>query len=313
MSSERTYFSGVKLNRLCEERSNPESEKKFIEDPSALCILFNKFSFAVFENKELYKSNLHKEALNIIDRDTLTFLGVQLNENKTPIFVAQIQEPKIPTLPPNISFELSLNATLPFTPDEAALTGYAKSMVRQHVVATFCPICGSKTVPQWIGTKRFCAKCNQDIFTRTDPVWIITVVHPTDPRKVLLVHKIGFPNLFHSCVAGFIEPGETAEEATCREVMEETGVLVDISTLKFVGTQPWPANIGSQLMIGFIGRAKTEDITIDPSEIDHAQWYTDVEVRKAIEGDKEVNDNILTLPVTIGIATKMLRVWLESL
>ena len=314
MSGIRPFFTGVKIDRMCEERCNPEAEKKFLGDPTALCILFNRFMVAIVtETKELYMSNLHGEALGLIERDTLTFLGVQLNEAKTPIFSAQIQEAKIASLREGVSFERSLRAAPFLTPDDGALLGYAKSMMRQHVVATFCPACGSKTEPQWIGTKRFCATCNQDIFTRTDPVCIIAVVHPTDPRRVLLVHKIGFPKLFHSCVAGFIEPGETAEEATCREVMEETGVAVDIGTVRFVATQPWPADIGSQLMIGFVGRATTEEITVDPNEIDHARWYTVDEVTKAIEGDKEVTENVLTLPVALGLAIKLLRTWIETL
>ena len=316
MSGERTFFSGVKLNRLCEERPNPDSERKFLEDKAAQCVLFHKYAVAITEGKRLYISDLHSEAMGLIERDTLTFLGVQTSEVKAPMFAAQVKQEKVSELTalrPNVSFVPSVKTAALLTPDDGALLGYAKSMVRQHSVATFCPACGSKTEPQWIGTKRFCASCHQDIFTRTDPVSIVVVIHPTDPRKVLLVHKIGRPETFHSCVAGFVEPGETAEECACREVMEEAGVAVDISTLRFVATQPWPADIGSQLMIGFIGRATTEEITTDPNEIDHAQWYTEDEVRKALSGDKETTENVLALPGVSALAPKMLRIWLESL
>lgn len=323
MSCERTFFSGVKLDRLCEERSNPDSEKKFLEDPAALCLLFGNSSNTIAllgddKVKKLYMSNLHSEALGLIDRSTLTFLGVQPNDTKTPVFAAHINDDDrdrktvAAIREKGASFERAIRIAGLLTADEGALLGYAKSMVRQHSVATFCPVCGSKTVPQWIGTNRFCALCKRDIFTRTDPVSIVVVVHPTDPSKALLVHKLGFPTLFHSCVAGFIEPGETAEEACCREVMEETGVALDLGSLRFVATQPWPADIGSQLMIGFIGRALIEGTTLDPNEIDHAQWYTKDEVRRSLDGDKDVTENVLSLPVVTGLASKMLRIWVES-
>ncbi len=162
-------------------------------------------------------------------------------------------------------------------PDELATYGGARSMVDWHARHRFCARCGSPTSLTKGGWQRNCMSdgCNAEHFPRVDPVTIMLVEHD---GNILLGRQPRFPAGNFSALAGFVEPGETIEEAVAREVQEEAGVRVrDVS---YVMSQPWP--FPSSLMIGCHAHADDPAITIDAHELEDARWFTRAEVEQAM-------------------------------
>jgi NAD+ diphosphatase len=186
--------------------------------------------------------------------------------------------------------------------DELALYGGARSVLDWHARHRFCPQCGGATVLAKGGWQRDCTACGAQQFPRTDPVTIMLVEHE---RRVLLGRNARFPQGSYSALAGFVEPGETIEEAVAREVFEEAGVVVrDVS---YIASQPWP--FPSQLMIACHAYADDHALTIDPAEIEDARWFTRDEVIEAFE--KGAESTSFRAPFAIAVAHHMLRWWLE--
>lgn len=204
---------------------------------------------------------------------------------------------------------------------DAALAAYGRLMVRQHVRgaggARHCAACGAATAARAAGTKRRCAACARDVFTRTDPVAIVLVVDAAPgARRTLLVRKAQYvPRTRHTCVAGFVEPGESAEEAAAREVKEETNVDVDPASVRFVASQPWPSALGSQLMLGFMCRARADSAPVraDPAELDDARWYTVDDVRAALAAPDPAADPHFSVPGPWALAHTMLARWVQQM
>ena len=188
--------------------------------------------------------------------------------------------------------------------DELALYGGARSLLDWHARHRFCPRCGGATVLAKGGWQRDCAsgECGAQHFPRTDPVTIMLVEHE---GRLLLGRKAGFPDGSYSALAGFIEPGETIEEAVAREVFEEAGVRV--RDVGYIASQPWP--FPSQLMIACHAFADDDKVTIDRTELEDARWFTRDEVVEALERGPESTS--FRAPFAIAVANHMLHWWLE--
>jgi NAD+ diphosphatase len=169
----------------------------------------------------------------------------------------------------------------------------------------FCANCGAKTDAAAAGNTRVCPECKTQHFPRTDPVSIMLVVKGD---KCLLGRKAMFPPGMYSALAGFIEPGETIEDAVRREVLEESGIHT--STVRYMFSQPWP--FPSSLMMGCIAEATSEEITIDEDELEHAGWFSRDEIEEALE--RSINtppgDGLFRMPHPIAIAHHLVRAWL---
>uniref|UniRef100_A0A3Q1FKY2 NAD(+) diphosphatase n=1 Tax=Acanthochromis polyacanthus TaxID=80966 RepID=A0A3Q1FKY2_9TELE len=160
--------------------------------------------------------------------------------------------------------------------EEAGVMAQARSVLAWHSRYSFCPTCGSSTSLEEAGYKRKClnSECRSQqgvhntCYPRVDPVVIMLVIHP-DGNQCLLGRKKMFPAGFFSCLAGFVEPGESLEEAVRREVEEESGVKV--GPVHYVSCQPWP--MPSSLMMGCLAVAVSTDIRVDESEIEEAHWF----------------------------------------
>lgn len=162
------------------------------------------------------------------------------------------------------------------TPAEAAVLSTAKGVLGWHRIHPFCARCGERTAPQDAGWRRRCAACGGLHFPRTDPVVIMLI---TRGDKVLLGRQRVWPPGLYSLLAGFMEPGETIEDAVRRETREESAVRV--GRVRFIASQPWP--FPASLMLGCWGEALTDEITIDP-EIEDALWLSRAEVAEALDG-----------------------------
>jgi len=184
-----------------------------------------------------------------------------------------------PALPPEAGFHELRAVMTRLAPDEASLAATARAILHWHRSHGFCATCGAASDLAMAGWQRNCPACGAQHFPRTDPVVIMLV---TRGNRVLLGRSPGWPEGMYSCLAGFVEPGETIETAVRREVMEEAGIRV--GAVRPVASQPWP--FPASLMIGCVAEAETETITHDPAELDHAMWLTREEVLAVVAGER---------------------------
>ncbi|KHL25442.1 NUDIX hydrolase [Croceibacterium mercuriale] len=189
---------------------------------------------------------------------------------------------------------------------DLALYGGARSMLDWHARHRFCANCGASTLIAKGGWQRNCDTCGASHFPRTDPVAIMLVEHDgKDGRRLLLGRQARFPVGRYSALAGFVEPGETLEEAVAREVQEEAGVTV--RDVRYLFSQPWP--FPSQLMLACIGQAGDDRLTLDVQELEDARWFTRAEVAQALAG----GDNAAFVPPpAAAVARTMLQWWLDQ-
>ncbi|WP_096784674.1 NAD(+) diphosphatase [Rhodobacter sp. CZR27] len=182
-----------------------------------------------------------------------------------------------PALPATIAFGELRGLMLQLDPREAELAATAKALVQWHRSHRFCSACGAPSEPAEGGWQRRCPVCAAQHFPRTDPVVIMLVTHG---NRALVGRSAGWPEGFYSCLAGFVEPGETIEAAVRREVDEETGVKV--GEVRYLASQPWP--FPASLMVGCHGVALTDAITLDPAELEDALWLTREEMVSVMAG-----------------------------
>jgi NAD+ diphosphatase len=184
---------------------------------------------------------------------------------------------------------------------DAAIAAQARAMVDWHRRHGHCAECGGHTRSVQGGANRICFDCQSEHFPRTDPVAIAVVVKGD---RCLLGRGPGWPDGMYSALAGFIEAGESLEDAARREVLEETGVRV--GAVRYLRSQPWP--FPSSLMIGCIAEAESEEIEIDPAELDDAKWFSRDALRAALAGKRED----LHVPPPFAIAHHLIRAWVEG-
>ena len=174
----------------------------------------------------------------------------------------------------------------------------ATALYEWHRSNPGCARCGAATAPDRAGTARRCPQCGHELFSRTDPAVIVAVTDPAD--RLLLTHARGWPGNRVSVQAGFIEAGESAEQACHREIREETGLT--IRELRFVGTQPWP--FPRSLMLGFETRTDGTEPCLDGEELAWGSFYTRKGLRRAVKEEE------LTLPGSISLARQLIESWL---
>ncbi len=181
---------------------------------------------------------------------------------------------------------------------DAGLLTHAIALANWHDTHTHCPIDGTPTVVNPGGHSTTCPADGTEHFPRTDPAVIMLVTDPDD--RCLLARNVTWPQRRVSILAGFVDPGESAEHAVAREVHEETGITVDQVT--YLGSQPWP--MPRSLMLGFRAQA-TGDLTIrvDADEIAEAHWYSREDLRRVLEARE------LALPPAVSIARRIIEAW----
>lgn len=190
------------------------------------------------------------------------------------------------------------------SPPDLAVYGAAKALVDWHARHRFCARCGHGTTLTKGGWQRNCSNtaCKGEHFPRVDPVTIMTVEHE---GRLLLGRQPRFPPRRYSALAGFVEPGETIEEAVAREISEEAGIVV--RDVRYVASQPWP--FPSSLMIACHAFAENDAVTIDKTELDDARWFTRDDVLAAMRGEDGAG---FIAPPPFAIAHHLLRWWLNQ-
>ncbi len=163
----------------------------------------------------------------------------------------------------------------------------------------FCGRCGAKSISAIGGYRRDCPSCDSKIFPRTDPVVIMLALKDD---KCLLGRSPHFPEGWFSTLAGFVEPGETMEDAMRRETFEESGIK--IGRVKFHANQPWP--FPHSLMLGLYGEAISEEITMDESELEDCRWFSRDEVKMMMT---ETHPDGLICPPNKAISSALVKFW----
>ena len=211
--------------------------------------------------------------------------------NGSPIFAVEtLTEGEVHDLR-EVGFQLSDN--------ERDIAAAAAAIISWHQLEPMCPQCGGPTTVINGGFARHCAVCNRDHFPRTDPAVIVAVVDDQD--RLLLGGQPTWGNRV-SVLAGFVEAGESLEQAIHREIGEE--VDIDLGEVTYFGSQPWP--FPRSLMVGFFARARSTRICVDITEIAHAEWYT----RDALQ--EKLTAGELGLPGPSSIASRLIQTWMDG-
>ncbi|KAG7489591.1 peroxisomal NADH pyrophosphatase NUDT12 [Solea senegalensis] len=337
---QENYFSRETLDRMSAKRTDKVWLDAKQSHPDTIYLLFSNLSPMVSspqdgndggETKlcqfkyEVVKDLLQKPAT------VLVFLGVEKRKNCSSSFSSSqtkggVQDPAAwfaictdedeaellkRCKQKNCSFPKMPNRDLlKLTEEEAGVVAQARSVLGWHSRYSFCPTCGSSTKLEEGGYKRSCLNLDcrslrgvhNTCYPRVDPVVIMLVIHP-DGNQCLLGRKKVFPSGMFSCLAGFIEPGETIEDAVRREVEEESGVK--IGPVQYVSCQPWP--MPSNLMIGCLALAISTDIRVDENEIEEARWFTRQQVIDSLfRGESPA----FTAPPRQTIAHQLIKHWI---
>ena len=185
---------------------------------------------------------------------------------------------------------------------EIGMLAQAKSLLLWHSRHRFCANCGAPTTPAQAGLRRDCGACSAQHFPRTDPVTIMLVAQG---ERCILGRQSRFVAGSYSCLAGFVSPGETIEDAVRREVLEEAGIRV--GRVRYQLSQPWP--FPSSLMIGCFAQALDDAIVIDREELEDARWFSRQEVVAMLE--RRHQDGLVT-PPPMAIAHHLMRAWVDG-
>ena len=181
---------------------------------------------------------------------------------------------------------------------DAGLFTHAVALANWHATHTHCPRCGTPTVTVAAGHAQRCPVDGSEHFPRIDPAVIMLVTDPDD--RCLLARNRRWPERRVSILAGFVEPGESAEQAVAREVGEETGITV--ARVRYVGSQPWP--MPQSLMLGFRASASGDlELRVDDDEIAEAHWFSREELRSALASRE------ILLPPPVSIAHRLIESW----
>jgi NAD+ diphosphatase len=292
-------FAGNPLNRASEKRLEANWIESRLHDPSSL--IFPMWRLEPFllgpENSAApLELGLLKPGLTEVlaaDGAPCIFLGL---DGDRAVFAVDISAADNPTKEGPLAglgfFRDARAAGQMVSIKEAAIIAQAKALIDWHQRHGFCPKCGAPTRLMDAGYRRLCDKCNSEHFPRVDPVVIMLA---TDGDACLIGRGKLFPQGMFSALAGFIEPGETIEEAVRRELMEEASVKV--GEVSYWATQPWP--FPSSLMIGCFAKAASRDVKVDQSELAELRWIERSVARELIEG-KRVDGIMVPPPIAIA-------------
>jgi NAD+ diphosphatase len=301
--SESITFSGSTLDRSSNQRRDAEWIARHLDDDAARFLPMWKLNPLVKLGEQRSLAWAKFEMFDdVVPAPTPVLLGIDGDVAHFAVDVSSVEDPEVAFGVDEVAKFEELRGVVPqLSHAEASIAAHARSLTDWHARHGFCAACGSATVPESGGANRRCPDCAVEHFPRTDPV-AIAVVGRGD--QCLLGRGPGWPNTMYSALAGFIEPGETLEEAVRREVQEESGIRV--GPVHYVKSQPWP--FPSSLMIGCIGEGESDEITIDFGELEDVKWFSLETIRAALDG----HSSELFIPPPFAVAHHLVRAWAEQ-
>jgi NAD+ diphosphatase len=246
------------------------------------------------------------------EHDSMVLLGLIEGQAVFAFDISHIEEPMArPELTGRGEFVDIRDVGSLLSRSDAQLMACSRALFYWHRRHLFCGVCGAPTVSAEAGHVRKCtnADCGAPHFPRTDPAVIMLVI---DADRCLLGRRPGRQNFMYSTLAGFVEPGESLEEAVAREVMEEAGIR--ITNVHYAHSQPWP--FPANLMLGFYAEAVTTEIDFNTDELADARWFDRDEVRELMavrdRTESERLGGALHLPRPVSIARRLISEWIEG-
>eukprot|EP01114_Cavostelium_apophysatum_P003016 TRINITY_DN12728_c0_g1_i1.p1 TRINITY_DN12728_c0_g1~~TRINITY_DN12728_c0_g1_i1.p1 ORF type:complete len:356 (-),score=35.14 TRINITY_DN12728_c0_g1_i1:16-1083(-) len=314
-------FTRNPLDRINAARHDEATLKLAFEDPRSLFCLFHQLKplMAELDTQIVWKT--YKQLQDLIPEQELSALNkillgkghIRTFTNSDPLYfwAIDISSTKEEIFAGVGKFGEVRGLVARLHQEDAAVLGQARAILHWHTKTKFCSVCGHSTYSKQGGSKRACTnqECKSEHFPRTDPVAIMLVTRGTE---VLLGRKKIFPTGMYSTLAGFIETGESIEEAVRREVLEESGIKV--GAVHYHSSQPWP--FPSQLMIGCFCEALSSEITVDEDELEDVQWFPLEKVRQGVALARKLDfgsksTEFRTAPPT-AIAHQLLAYWISQ-
>lgn len=301
--SAKSAFSANPLNRMSENRSETCIEDA-MADPNArvLAVAFGKMIMR--EDGDSLDGVFKVGDLDMLAAGDGTMVLLGWDKVGAPWLAAQssFQEENLPAGLVGLDFRNIYIQEL-VEPELLGMLAQAGALLAWHKSHAYCSRCGTPSDLKDGGYKRLCPNCEMQHFPRTDPVVIMLTISE-DGEKCLLGRSPHFAEGVYSCLAGFVEPGETIESAMRRETKEEAGI--EVGRVAYHASQPWP--FPYTLMIGCYGEAKSSKITID-DELEDARWFTRDEVRSFVDG---THPEGLKMPPKGAIANNLVMHWLDG-
>src|SRR3984885_7916469 len=290
------FFSGPYIDRRAEAREEPGWLEAALSDSATLYLLAKGTTQLVQTKPE--------PRIEFVTRDHPVVGEVEPRQfillgwfRGTRCVLIELEPEQSVSLPPNATFEELRPLSPLLRGDEAGLLAYTRALSIWRSRQKFCGVCGYATVPERAGHVIRCTNptCGHDFFPRLDPAIIVLV---TDGERALLGRQASWPPGRYSTIAGFVEPGESLEDAVVREVAEETGVSV--SAVRYHSSQPWP--FPSSVMLGFRARAAAGSPVHVGGELEDALWFTREQLRS---GEA-------LAPPTQSISWRLIESWLKG-
>ncbi|WP_353200170.1 NAD(+) diphosphatase [Sandarakinorhabdus sp.] len=288
-----TGFTGNRLDRADEVRRDPAAVIALRGRSDARWLVMDKLNPVVRPGDTpailwAYRSDVPHDALSIflgMDGDAPRFAAAAPGDELVADFGGQVIDAR------------AAGALLPG--HEAAIVAQARSILDWHQRHGYCAVCGAPTVLAKAGYARQCGGCKAEHFPRVDPVVIMLAVRQD---HALIGRQPRFPKRFLSALAGFVEPGESLEEAVRRELWEEAGITC--GRVDYLASQPWP--FPSSLMIAAFAESDGFEVRLDQDELEEVRWVTKDEVRAALAGEGD-----FLAPPPLAIAHTLLKAWIE--
>lgn len=291
------FFAGPYIDRRADAREDAEWAASAMSDAQTLFILARDTAQLVFTGAEARIAFVSRDHPAVQDSDphALTLLGWYHGSRCVLVELDPNEEIAVPD---GASFE-ELRPLSPLLPaEQAGMLAYARALIIWRKRQRFCGVCGYKAVPERAGHVIRCTNESEphEFFPRIDPAIIVLV---TDGERALLGRQASWPPGRYSTIAGFVEPGESLEDAVAREVFEETGV--PIRNPRYDSSQPWP--FPSSLMIGFQAEAAPGSRIQVGEELEDARWFTREEIR---------SEGLPYVPPSHSISFRLISTWLEA-
>jgi NAD+ diphosphatase len=300
--SDENVFAAGTLYRASESRLDEQQINRLLDDPAVRFVPVWKNKHLVIQTNPVQPVFLARAAAEpLLNRSLeLVFLGFLA---EVPYFALALPEDPVPEVffPPDQAFKDLREIGALLGKDEGSMLAYARAMMHWHYTHQYCGRCGNKTISAEAGHVRKCPNpaCGLKHFPRTDAAIIVLITYQ---QHCLLVRQPNWPEKMHATVAGFLEPGESLEDAVAREVMEETGL--ELTNIRYHSSQPWP--FPASIMVGFTAQATSMDFRLDQREIEQACWLTRPELIRKLK------DNTIKIPSPLSISYRLLEDWFKK-
>ncbi len=300
----RLGYSNSRLERAAELRPDNAAIAKFNGDPRARFYVIGGEMIVMKKGAKLSDPLFtHDEARELGPATETVFLGLLDGAPRFGVGIPQTASEALKTRGEFYVTDLRTIAVQGYVDaDHLPPIAEAKAVLQWHLRHRFCPNCGNATELTQSGWRRDCPSCKAEHFPRTDPVAIMLAV---DGDRCVLGRSPRFVPTMWSCLAGFVEPGESIEDAVRRETREEAGIVC--RRVAYFASQPWPFPMS--LMIGCYAEAASQEITVDRTELEDARWFNKDEVIAMLQ---RRHPDGLTAPPGVAIAHHIIRGWVEN-